>query len=125
MTAPADRAFTDGAALADPTALRAWLDAAGDRIVRLPIVVDFDGISYSSPRIAVLNLAIELDDAALGVGLADRVRVAGNGGAQAWLPTVGLWLEGTWRGGVLHVDRAGEAGPPTSVGSATHAQIAP
>lgn len=124
MTAATERGYVAGAALSDAAALQAWLDAAGDRLVKLPVIVDYDGIGYRDPRIAVLNLPITLDDSALGVGLADRVRVAGNGGAQAWLPIVGLWLEGTWRAGTLHVDRAGAAGPPADVGNATHALIA-
>ena len=122
MTAPAARTFVDGAPLSSAETLQAWLDGVGDRIVKLPILVDYDGISFSNARVALVALPLTLDDSSLGVGLADRVRVADNGG-QGWAPIVGVWLEGRWKAGQLRVDRADRAGLPVELATATHALI--
>jgi hypothetical protein len=123
LTSSGVRAFVDGVPLGNAPALQAWLEQLGDAVVKLPILLDYDGIGYANPRVAGSSLALSLDDSALGVGLADRVRVAGNSAGQTWLPTVGIWLEGTWRNSTLRIDRAGTAGPPSDLAGATHALV--
>ena len=123
MTAPVERAYVQGIALDAAPALVAWLEQLGDRVVKLPVLVDYDGVNYANAQVVGVGLTIALDDGALGVGLADRVRIAGNSSGQAWLPTVAIWLEGKWQAGRLRIDRAGQAMAPSELSDASHAFV--
>jgi hypothetical protein len=86
----AELTFTRGHALSPPAALRAWLDQQGKKLVRAPVTVDTDPLgSVRGARLG--ELAVTLDDSALGISLADRLRHACPDAA-----TCRVWLEGLW-----------------------------
>jgi hypothetical protein len=113
LTPPPELEFVDGPAIDDTDALREWL-AAHDgerRQLRLPVSMD-NGLGVSN--FAVGSVAIDVDDTALGISLADRAR--SRCGAQA---RCRLWLEGYWSGGCLSLRRVGD---PVGEGN-SHAAI--
>jgi hypothetical protein len=93
--------FVRGPSVTPGDKLIAWLDAqtvGGEpRLVRLPVVLSKgpSGFSTRGARIGAAAGALEIhcNDAALGIGLADRARQHCK---QA--PTCAMWLEGYWRG---------------------------
>jgi hypothetical protein len=106
--------YVRGPAIADSSELVAWL-ATQQRRVRLPVVID----RRASTRGYVGSLEIELDDTALGISLADRLRSLGG-------DRVALWLEGRWtrpQGSryVLAIANVGERIETPS--AATHAEV--
>lgn len=109
-----DVPFTRGPALAPVEGLKAWLaaqrrDDGHPRLVRVPVVMDCDGLGQ--PRNArVGGLPVALDDSALGISLADRVRQACPGAA-----TCHAWLEGLWDGDRIKVRRFVRAVAPGEV----------
>jgi hypothetical protein len=104
--------YVRGPAVANSSELVAWL-ATQSRRVRLPVVID----PRSPTQGYVGPVAIELDDTALGIPLADRLR--SSGGARC-----ALWLEGRWTRSqgsyVLAIVNVGER--IESVEAATHAE---
>jgi hypothetical protein len=101
--------FVRGPSTADPARLRAWLSRQPG-VVRLPVHLTL-GTARSTVAAARLlspakePVALALDDARLGVSLADRARVACPDSADC-----ALWLEGLWSADTLAVTRV--AGPP-------------
>jgi hypothetical protein len=95
--------FVDGPPVGDDDALANWLAAHdGDRRqLRLPVSMDNLGIAVAN--FVVGHIAIHVDDTALGVSLADRVRAKSEGQAR-----LQLWLEGYWSAGTLHLRRVGD-----------------
>jgi hypothetical protein len=94
--------FERGIAVTPTEPLLAWLDAqkrdGQPRLLRLPIVLaggEFGGFDVSKARIGAdpAALTVYANDAALGVGLADRATTACKDGASC-----GFWVEGYWRG---------------------------
>lgn len=106
-------AYVRGPAVSDSAELVAWL-ATQARRVRLPVVID-----RRSPAHGYVGpLEIELDDTALGISLADRLRAIGG-------DRCALWLEGRWTRAqgsryVLAIVNVGER--IESVAAATHAE---
>jgi len=104
--------YVRGPAVANSSELVAWL-ATQARRVRLPVVID----PRSPTQGYVGPVSVELDDTALGVSLADRLR-SFNGTRCA------LWLEGRWvraHGSyILAIVNVGER--IESVETATHAE---
>jgi hypothetical protein len=105
--------YVRGPAVANSAELVAWL-ATQARRVRLPVVID----PRSPTHGYVGPLAIELDDTALGISLADRVRSLGG-------DRCALWLEGRWTRAqgsryVLAIVHVGER--IAVVATATHAE---
>ncbi|MEW5741944.1 MAG: hypothetical protein AB1938_23720 [Myxococcota bacterium] len=85
-----DVPFQRGPALAPPDALVSWLNQQGRRLVRLPVIILVE--QPGRVRNARLgDVAIALDDSALGISLADHVRRSCPGA-----PTCHVWLEGLW-----------------------------
>ncbi len=114
MTPQPELPWAFGPSTADVAALTQWLErqlAAADRpeTVRLPVLVEL-GVARSTVaggRVLTGSkeeLALSLDDTALGVSLADRARHACPGQDRC-----AMWLEGRWRSGRLQVTRAGGA----------------
>ena len=92
-----EKAKERGPTLEPPAALVAWLEEAGDAVLRLPLTMREQGAQLGT-------LAVEVDDSALGIDLADRVRQACPGGQPCR-----VWVEGRWKRGtvqVLHFARA-------------------
>lgn len=102
LTPSPELEFVDGPVIADADALREWLAAHdGDlRQLRLPVSMD-NGVGVSN--FAVGSVAIDVDDTALGISLADRAR--SRCGTQA---RCRLWLEGYWSGSCLSLRRVGD-----------------
>lgn len=106
-------AYVRGPAVSDSAELVAWL-ATQVRRVRLPVVIE-----QRSPTHGYVGpLAIELDDTALGISLADRLRTLGG-------DRCALWLEGRWTRAqgsryVLAIVHVGER--IESAAAATHAE---
>ncbi len=92
-----------GPALEPAAELRAWLDAAPQGQLRLPVVLAFAdehrlalgqawlGVRPSEPGRDAILLSIE--DSALGIALLDRVREHCPGDQ----PACAMWLEGYWK----------------------------
>jgi hypothetical protein len=104
------RRFVRGAATEPKEALLAWLAVQGrDRRLRLPVVLARGAVWFSLRGARVGGgpdpLTIRIDDAALGVGLADRARQACGDAAMC-----AMWVEGFWRGGEERVFAAVKAG---------------
>lgn len=100
-TTPNAGRFERGPQVTPVEQLIAWLDAqqrdGKPRLVRLPVVLARRGPGFSTvgARIGGASdaLTVFVDDAKLGIGLADRARTACKD-----TPTCALWLEGYWRG---------------------------
>lgn len=104
LVAPPTLAFVHGPSTADLAGLRAWLDRQ-DAVVRLPVLVTLGVARTAVAKARVLShakvpLEVTLDDAQLGISLADRARTACPG-----VDDCALWLEGRWRDGGLAVTR--------------------
>lgn len=91
------RAFVPGAKLEPAEALAAWLGAQGDRVLRVPLVVERGVTGVRGGRIG--SLAVDVDDAALGIALFDRVRKA-----CATDPCI-VWVEGRFEAAGAGQDR--------------------
>lgn len=93
--------FVRGAAVTPADELRAWLDSqqrGGElRLVRLPVVLAHHGPGFSTAGARIgggpAALTVFLDDSRLGIGLADRARMACKDADAC-----ALWVEGFWRG---------------------------
>ncbi len=93
--------FVRGAAVAPRDQLLDWLGKqvrdGQPRLLRLPVVLKRKGARYSNSgaRIGGTPDALEvyLNDAALGISLADRAKTACNDAEVC-----ALWLEGYWKG---------------------------
>jgi len=95
-----DVAFTDGPTLDDP-GLRGQLAASSGRLLRLPVVVEFDdeyrlavrrawlGTGAADPAPSALQL--KLDDTSMGVSLLDSLRAACPPG-----PRCAVLVDATW-----------------------------
>jgi hypothetical protein len=126
-----DAPSTGGAAMPDPTtttqplapqaALVAWLDRNGGTpdlgaapVLKLPVTIAMDADRLGITGATLGELAVTLDDTALGIALKDRVRQKYPAGA----PGLRVWIEGRWRGdgkiqvtrfaGVIAADDAGD-----------------
>lgn len=93
LTAYAEKPKEKGPALEPPEVLRKWFEDGGDSVVRVPLTVTQQPLTA---RIGSLN--VQLDDSALGISLAERVRMACGGEKSCT-----VWVEGRWRDGVLRV----------------------
>jgi hypothetical protein len=119
------RVFARGTPLSPPDQLVAWLVAQGDRVVRLPLVCSRwpGGVGYSFQNARIGGAAdaaiVHASDSALGVGLNDRLRRAGE------LPeTAAILVEGRYRDGTFQVLAAGQG--PLDAGelaAITHAEV--
>jgi hypothetical protein len=108
---PVVRRFERGIALGDP-GLRDWLDAHAGEVVRVPIALGRAQVGFSLHGARLATLVIDVLDAALGVGLADRAhRETG--------ATASFVVEARWRDGVLHVIAATLA----AIDAITHAEL--
>jgi hypothetical protein len=98
-------AFVHGPSTASAGGLRKWLEHQHDT-VRLPVLVT-KGASGQILTGTKELFPLSLDDSALGVSLADRVRTACPDADQSPRATdqCALWLEGTWRNAGLFVTR--------------------
>lgn len=123
--------FVRGAAVSPAAALITWLDAQklGDqpRLLRLPVVLQRGqtGFSTRGAKIGGGADAVEIyvNDAALGIGVAQQAR-----SLCPTEPTCAVWLEGYWRGKQddaytfdamkLHAPIAADA-----VAAASHAEV--
>lgn len=100
MTQP-DPAATPSQALTPTAELLAWLDhnggardIGGPPRLKLPVEVTMDADRLGIVGATLGEVAVKLDDTALGIALADRVRQKCPAGST----TCKVWLEGTWRG---------------------------
>ncbi len=89
----------EGPSISPTSALVAWLDehAKGGRLVALPVTVVFDDAYKLGIVDAVVGggddaLHLELDDAAMSIGLLDVLR----GKCAADATSCAVWLDGTW-----------------------------
>jgi hypothetical protein len=114
--------FTPGAPIAPSDQLVAWLDQQQVEVgkplkVRLPVTLELDPTGTMIGGARVGELPVEINDAALGISLADRVAQHCPDG-----DTCLLWLQGHWRGGgkfdVTRVDGAIE-----DAAAASHAEV--
>lgn len=103
LTPPPEYEFVDGPSVEDTEALCAWLQTHdGDRRqLRLPVSMEDLGVAVENFLVGCV--AIDVDDTALGVSLADRVHAKSEGQTRCK-----LWLEGYWSSGTLHLRRVGE-----------------
>jgi hypothetical protein len=133
MTPDSPGSFVRGAALVPADQLIAWLDGQkrGDepRLIRLPVVLARRGPKFSTVGARVGGapdgLAVFLDDAKLGIGLADRARTACN---DASATTCALWVEGYWRGErdgdyTFEVMAVRDPIAPDQLAGASHAEV--
>lgn len=88
--------FVHGCALEPADALRAWLDAQGKRLLRVPLVIH--GAIGPQRAAKIGSLAVRVTDAALGISLAMR--------AHGSTGEVGFVAEGHWTAGVFAVVHA-------------------
>lgn len=98
----AELIFVDGPSAAEEPALRSWLRTheGAARQLRLPVRL---AKTAGSPREGRVGpVVIGVDDTALGVALADRVRAACGDAAECR-----LWLEGYWSGTRLDLRKVG------------------
>lgn len=113
--------FEVGPTLAPRAALVAWLDQQGPTaIVRVPVALTVSplGVTAAAVGAGADQLALELDEGALGEGLADRAaEFCGDA------PTCTMWLWGHWQAGTLRVIKA-EGAVAADDASATHAFVA-
>ncbi len=99
------RAFVRGPTLAPAETLVARLAAHTGRLLRMPVVVERTPLGARGGTLG--GVRVLLEDSALGISLADRVRTACPGEGPCT-----VWLEGRWLGDaeqtvkVLHFDRA-------------------
>lgn len=101
MTPDSPGSFVRGPAVTPAEQLIAWLDSqqrnGEPRLVRLPVVLGKRGPKFSTVGARIGGapdaLTVFVDDAKLGIGLADRARTACKDA-----PSCALWLEGYWRG---------------------------
>lgn len=96
MTPYAEKAKEKGPSLEPADALKAWLNDGGDSVVRVPLTVTKTPPSFAEARIGTLS--VDIDDSALGISLAERIRMA-----CAEQKTCTVWVEGRWRDGTLKV----------------------
>lgn len=93
--------FVKGPSVTPGDQLIAWLEQqvfdGEPRLVRLPLVLKKDGYMFSTrgARIGAAEGAVEVyaNDAALGIGLADRARSQCKNADSC-----AMWIEGYWRG---------------------------
>ncbi|MBW2254949.1 MAG: hypothetical protein JRI25_10180 [Deltaproteobacteria bacterium] len=91
--------FVDGPALSPSADLVAWFEGDGaGKLVQLPVVVTPSPLGLASGHVGVLPeppgadaLLLKLDDTAMGVSLADKIR----GDCPAGQACV-IWVEGIW-----------------------------
>lgn len=103
MTPEPERTFADGPALEPAEALLTWLKAQQDAMgrpkrVRLPIVVTMSsplGIDKTGHVGTTKGLALQLDDASMGVPLADHMRRSAKDATSTVLLLDGLLVDGT------------------------------
>lgn len=88
----------DGPAVSPPSALLTWLEGEGrGEVVQLPVTVSVSPLGMGPAWIGVEPepgpdaLHLRLDDGALGIALADRLRQACPAGGPC-----AVWLEGRW-----------------------------
>jgi hypothetical protein len=93
-----EKAKEKGPATSDAKVLRAWLESTAEGVVRVPITVRAGGLAGVRWDLAIGALDVTMSDSALGVSFEDRVRQA----CQSDRPCR-VWVEGRWRGGVLHI----------------------
>lgn len=124
-------AFVRGPSVIPADQLVVWLEAQtcnGEPLrVRLPLVlrVTTTGIALDGAKIGDRAGALEVyaNDAALGIGLADRLRDRCAAGT-----TCALWAEGYWRGNVdgeyqFDVMMVGEIIAPDDLSSASYVEV--
>lgn len=103
----AEKAKTRGPKLNQKDLLEAWLAEAQDAVLRLPLTIERG--AYGQRTGAKLGeREVLIDDAALGLSLADRLRTT----CRDQNPCR-VWVEGRWRDGtiqVLHFARVVEPG---------------
>lgn len=125
---PRTTKFAPGKALSPGDELRPWLDAHDGKLVRVPVILSRGGYQFDlrGARLGAAPdaLAVDLNDGALGVGLADRGR---HDAADA--PTCAFLVEAYWRlqslfgGAQLHVVFA-EPLDAAALAAITHAELA-
>lgn len=106
----AEKVMEPGPKLSPVEPLKAWLSQQGEAVLRLPITLTRSAtMPMMFERSAMLGeLAVTVDDAALGVSLSEHAHRACPGEG-----TCTVWLEGRWRDGavqVLHFSRAVKVG---------------
>lgn len=114
----------------DDAGLLGWLrrqrDGERPATVQLPVVATAQVGGLGSARLAGANgtspIAVRVDDSALGIALADRMRGSRDGELRA------AWLEGTWdptsATPTLHVTRWVRAIAEPELGAVKHARVA-
>jgi len=128
---PAGGAFVPGAAVTPAAALIAWLDAqqrdGQPRLIRLPIVLARGSVGWSTrgAKIGGAADAVEIfvNDAALGIGLADKAHMLCKADASC-----AVWLVGYWRGKQddayqFDVVKIGERITADAIAAAGHAEV--
>ena len=124
-------AFVRGPSVIPENELVVWLEAQtcnGQPLrVRLPLVfhVTMTGIALAGAKIGGHAAALEVyaNDAALGIGLADRLR-----DRRSADTTCALWVEGYWRGNVdgeyqFDVMMVGGIIAPEDLSSASYVEV--
>ncbi|MGC6516061.1 MAG: hypothetical protein ACON4N_16350 [Myxococcota bacterium] len=109
--------FVNGPSVEPASDLRVWLDRNGGRLLQLPVVVEWSGMDVGQAWLGMTGadpvanaVRIQLDQSALGIGLAVRLRsLCGNAPARCV-----VWLQGYWGStvdlpGPLGFDRPSEA----------------
>ncbi|MCX5743475.1 MAG: hypothetical protein NT062_13360 [Proteobacteria bacterium] len=92
--------FTRGAPVSPAAALQSWLDTqkhdGEPKLLRLPIVLAKGAMGFGTANAKIGTgadvLTVFLDDSALGVGIADKVRACNQH------PTCAMIVEGYWQG---------------------------
>jgi hypothetical protein len=131
MTSDMGGSFLRGSAVTPADQLVAWLDQqvrGGEPLrVRLPVVLANDGFGFSTMGARIGGSAdavtIFVNDAALGIGLAQQARKQCQDE-----PTCAMWLEGYWRGKqdgeyTFEVTRIHGRIAADALAAATHAEV--
>lgn len=111
--------FGPSVPLTPSTELVAWLDAQGDKLVRLPFTLVLNKLGGVETATIGVNgeadaLTVKLSDLQMGISLKDRLRKVCKPGG-----TCAVWLVGTW-GDVFNVRKMD--GAVADVKAATHAE---
>ena len=124
----AGRVFVRGPSVTPADALIAWLEReAGERLVRLPLVLKKGAAGYTlrEARIgtAADTIEVDADDAALGIGLADRAATHCKD-----QPACAFWVDARWHGkqeSRFRIDVMRVAAPiePAALAAPLHAEI--
>ena len=120
-------AFVRGTSVTPTDQLIAWFDQqkrnGEPRLTRVPLVLKKGQVGFSTRGARIGSLEVYANDAALGMGLADRARSKCKGADQC-----AFWVEGYWRGKAedsyqFDVTKVGEPIAVTELAAASFVEV--